>query len=174
MEKQQIDNLRTGSSNLPAPIAHKEQMEQLNEFGYRVTDQIYISSEYEANNPEWLKENDISAILNVSMKPDYDTGGIPSYWLGFPDRAATTDDEIIKAVKALRYLSRLHSRVLVHCAAGVSRSPLVVAIYLALERAQSFRSMIDHVREGRHCTNPNLNFMGRGQSIVDGMRSESE
>lgn len=148
-------------------------MEQLNEFGYRVTNQIYISSEYEANDPAWLKENDISAILNVSRRPDYDTGDAPSYHLGFPDRAEATDDEIIKAVKALRYLCSLHERVLVHCTAGVSRSPFVVAIYLALKTGNNFLKSLDFVAKGRTCAYPNLNFLKRGQGIVDEMKAES-
>lgn len=147
-------------------------MERLEDQGYRVSDKIYISSEYEANSPDWLKENGIQAILNVASRLDYDTGGLQSIWMGFPDDARATDDEFKRAVKALQYLCGMYERVLVHCTAGVSRSPTVVAIWLALQTGNSFKHCLDFVAKGRLCTDPNINFRKRGQRIVDEMKAE--
>lgn len=146
-------------------------MERLEDVGYRVTDKIYISSEYEANSPEWLKEHGIQAILNVSRGAAYDSGGLQSIWMGFPDDYRATDEEIKKAVKALQYLCGMYERVLVHCRAGVSRSPTVVAIFLALQTGNSFKHCLDFVARGRTITDPNKNFRQRGQRIVDEMKA---
>jgi protein-tyrosine phosphatase len=49
--------------------------------------------------------------------------------------------------------------VLVHCAAGVSRSPTLVAAYLMLERGYSATEALDFVGKRRTGISPNTGFV---------------
>ena len=49
--------------------------------------------------------------------------------------------------------------MLVHCVAGVSRSPTIVIAYLMRSRGISLREAYDVVRTRRSIVNPNFGFM---------------
>jgi protein-tyrosine phosphatase len=55
---------------------------------------------------------------------------------------------------------RLSERCLVHCAAGVSRSPTIVLAYLIVEEKMTLREAFDLVAARRFVL-PNEGFMGR-------------
>jgi len=100
---------------------------------------------------ESLVEEGITGILCLN--------GFPAFiaHLGLFDwRAVVMDDgpnnppELLeKALVTLRELAARHQGVLVHCAEGVSRSPFIVACFLAEEKGQDLPATIRWVKE-RH------------------------
>lgn len=67
----------------------------------------------------------------------------------------------------LTFTDAMHERacttggsVYVHCQAGISRSPTVVAAHLMLANGWSCTQALDFLREKRDCVNPNIGFMG--------------
>ena len=55
-------------------------------------------------------------------------------------------------------LRQPRSRVLIHCAAGVSRSVSIVVAFLVLEHGLAARAALDRVQAGRPIANPNAGF----------------
>lgn len=51
------------------------------------------------------------------------------------------------------------NNVLVHCAAGVSRSATIVVAYLIKKYKWSYNKALDFVKAKRPCINPNLGFV---------------
>jgi protein-tyrosine phosphatase len=52
-------------------------------------------------------------------------------------------------------------RVLVHCAAGVSRSATLVAAYLIIERSIPVQEALSVILKKRECINPNVGFISQ-------------
>lgn len=116
----------------------------------QITERIYIGdSKSEAS--------DIcSAVLNVACDLDRDHGVRETAKVGLVDGPGNMPGALMAAVCMLAQLLERHNRVLVHCHGGVSRSGIVVALYLAartenmeidaaISLVQSKRSLVDPV-----------------------------
>lgn len=67
---------------------------------------------------------------------------------------------ITEAVEVLHdWLSTKENRVIVHCAAGISRSPTVVIAYLIQKKGMSFEDALDLVHRKRDIVRPNPFFL---------------
>ena len=56
---------------------------------------------------------------------------------------------------------RTNKRVLVHCVAGISRSPTLAMAYLMRSRSLTCDEAYKFVKQRRPSVSPNLNFMGQ-------------
>lgn len=63
-------------------------------------------------------------------------------------------------------------RVLVHCAAGVSRSASIVVAYHMFHYNLPFKEAYERVREKRPCINPNDGFIAQLQEFEKELREE--
>jgi protein-tyrosine phosphatase len=54
-----------------------------------------------------------------------------------------------------------NGRVLVHCQAGVSRSPTITIAYIMALLGKSSNDAFEFVKNKRNIVSPNLNFMGQ-------------
>lgn len=82
-----------------------------------------------------LKEIGITMVMNVgySLKPDitkYSAEGIRYFKIGLKDDTTNSKQLVRFAVKALKSFVTHGERTLIHCAAGLSRSPFIVALYI--------------------------------------------
>lgn len=99
---------------------------------HRITEKLYISDWIEANSRDFLEGNDIKCVLNVCRERDNDNiEGVKYTHYPMIDGEGTTGEQLEYAVKTLELLINENNKVLVHCLAGVSRSPMVVALYIA-------------------------------------------
>lgn len=65
-------------------------------------------------------------------------------------------------------------RVYVHCAAGISRSPTLVAAHLMLENNWSRKTAIEYISKRRPCIDPNSGFMNQLKILEDQIRRRLE
>lgn len=138
---------------------------------HRITDRIYVSGIAEAGNEHFLKGNEIASILTLSEELP-ERHGVNITHAPFQDTRLATDAEIARAVRELTNLHRkTQGRILVHCHAGISRSPTVVALFLALKNGWSFKRGLEHVERGRPVSWPNPSFKRRAPKILDAMRN---
>ena len=101
------------------------------------------------------KARGYSAILNVATDSSYEPPpGVEYRKVGLSDDGRNDCDQIDRAVDTLHELIQQGKRVLVHCRAGVSRSPSVVAAYLAKYQGHTFNSALEVVKNGRSIADP--------------------
>jgi len=101
----------------------------------QVIHNLWIGDCSHATDIELLKEIGITMVMNVgySLNPDrtkYSDEGIRYFKVGLKDEPSNSKQLIRLAVKALKSFITHGERTLIHCAAGMSRSPFIVALYL--------------------------------------------
>ncbi|XP_039627758.1 protein phosphatase Slingshot homolog 1 isoform X1 [Polypterus senegalus] len=126
-----------------------------------IFDHVYLGSEWNASNLEELQSSGVGYILNVTREIDNFFPGLFSYHnIRVYDEEATdllahwndTYNFIVKAKKN-------HSKCLVHCKMGVSRSASTVIAYAMKEYGWSLEVAYNYVKQKRSITRPNAGFM---------------
>uniref|UniRef100_A0A673CU34 Protein phosphatase Slingshot homolog 1 n=1 Tax=Sphaeramia orbicularis TaxID=375764 RepID=A0A673CU34_9TELE len=126
-----------------------------------IFDHVYLGSEWNASNLEELQETGVGYILNVTREIDNFFPGTFSYHNIRVYDEETTDllahwndtyNFIVKAKKN-------HSKCLVHCKMGVSRSASTVIAYAMKEFGWSLEKAYNFVKQKRSITRPNPAFM---------------
>ncbi|XP_034026165.1 protein phosphatase Slingshot homolog 1 isoform X2 [Thalassophryne amazonica] len=126
-----------------------------------IFDHVYLGSEWNASNLEELQVSGVGYILNVTREIDNFFPGTFSYHnVRVYDEEATdllahwndTYNFIVKAKKN-------HSKCLVHCKMGVSRSASTVIAYAMKEYGWSLEKAYNFVKQKRSVTRPNPAFM---------------
>ncbi|KAG7480861.1 hypothetical protein MATL_G00060750 [Megalops atlanticus] len=126
-----------------------------------IFDHLYLGSEWNASNLEELQDSGVGYILNVTREIDNFFPGTFAYHnIRVYDEEATdllahwndTYNFIVKAKKN-------HSKCLVHCKMGVSRSASTVIAYAMKEYGWSLEKAYNFVKQKRSITRPNAGFM---------------
>nr|XP_023689097.1 protein phosphatase Slingshot homolog 1 isoform X1 [Paramormyrops kingsleyae] len=126
-----------------------------------IFDHLYLGSEWNASNLEELQDSGVGYILNVTREIDNFFPGTFAYYNIRVYDDETTDllahwnetyNFIVKAKKN-------HSKCLVHCKMGVSRSASTVIAYAMKEYGWSLEKAYNFVKQKRSITRPNAGFM---------------
>ena len=135
---------------------------------------IYIGSEFDAKNLDGLKSERIEYIVNV-------TSHVPLYHSEQMHYCHLPADDTQKQ-NLLVYFDQAHgfiqqaiennNRVLVHCVAGISRSPVIVISFLMRYAQMSMNDAYELVKRKRSIIAPNLNFMGQLLQYEKKLREE--
>ncbi|CAF2886389.1 unnamed protein product [Rotaria sp. Silwood2] len=128
-----------------------------------IIDGLYIGSESNARNLEELSSEQIQCIVNV-------TSHVPLYHSEQFQYCHLPADDTQKQ-NLLEYFDQAYSfihtaienneKVLVHCVAGISRSPAIVIGFLMRYAKMNMNDAYDFVKRKRSIVSPNLNFMGQ-------------
>lgn len=135
--------------NMETPLI--EIVQQANE----VHPGIWIGS-YSSALDETLADGAIDVVLNMAIECVY-TLSTPSTQLvkiGIDDGRLTNIGVFEKAADVINDARNGGRVVLVHCAAGVSRSSTAVMAYLMLHEGYGWADALEYLREGRSCVNP--------------------
>jgi protein-tyrosine phosphatase len=126
--------------------------------------QLYLTNYRGAADLEALKKIGVSHIVAMGTEfLDDEMEGMTYYKKEISDSAseAETMGESLRDVAAfIQKATAAKGCVLVHCAAGISRSSTVVLAYLMIHRSQLLRDAFRHVLRRRRCIWPNDGFMG--------------
>ncbi|MCJ8746734.1 hypothetical protein PDJAM_G00144950 [Pangasius djambal] len=126
-----------------------------------IFDHLYLGSEWNASNLEELQETGVGYILNVTREIDNFFPGtfcyhnVRVYDEETTDLLAHWNDTYNFIVKA----KKNHSKCLVHCKMGVSRSASTVIAYAMKEYGWTLEKAYNFVKEKRSVTRPNDSFM---------------
>lgn len=128
-----------------------------------IIDGLFIGSESNARNFDELSSEHIRRIVNV-------TSHVPLYHSEQIQYCHLPADDTQKQ-NLLEYFDRAYSfihnaienneKVLVHCVAGISRSPAIVIGFLMRYAKMNMNEAYDFVKRKRSIVSPNLNFMGQ-------------
>ncbi|OQV19390.1 Dual specificity protein phosphatase 16 [Hypsibius exemplaris] len=135
---------------------------------------LFLGSERDALSWEVMKNKGISHVLNVSSScPKADFIGDTNF-MRIPVNDTYSDKLICHFMKAFAFLDDVKKNngcALIHCLAGVSRSPTLAIAYVMHSRNISYDEAYRYVKEKRPSISPNLNFLGQ---LLEFDRTENE
>ncbi|CAF0787480.1 unnamed protein product [Didymodactylos carnosus] len=126
---------------------------------------LYIGSKQDAQNIQRLENEQITHIINVTQH-------LPCYWKNSSDLIyyhLPADDS--NKQNLIDYFDKVYNfildaiennkKVLVHCQAGISRSPAIVIGFLMKYSNMSMNDAYDLVKRKRSIVSPNFGFLGQ-------------
>jgi len=128
-----------------------------------IIDGLFIGSELNARNFDELSSEQIRRVVNVtSHVPLYHSNQIRYCHLPADDTQKQNLLEYFdRAYSFIRDAIENNEKVLVHCVAGISRSPAIVIGFLMRYAKMNMNEAYDFVKRKRSIVSPNLNFMGQ-------------
>ncbi|XP_004709697.2 protein phosphatase Slingshot homolog 1 [Echinops telfairi] len=126
-----------------------------------IFDHLYLGSEWNASNLEELQGSGVDYILNVTREIDNFFPGLFAYHNIRVYDEETTDllAHWNEAYHFINKAKRNHSKCLVHCKMGVSRSASTVIAYAMKEFGWSLEKAYNYVKQKRSIARPNAGFM---------------
>ncbi|NXC42145.1 DUS5 phosphatase, partial [Penelope pileata] len=124
---------------------------------------LYLGSAYHASKCEFLANLHITALLNVSRKSSESFQDQYCYkWIPVEDsHAADISSHFQEAIDFIDYVRRAGGKILVHCEAGISRSPTICMAYLMKTKKLRLEEAFDYIKQRRSLISPNFGFMGQ-------------
>ncbi|XP_019504611.1 PREDICTED: protein phosphatase Slingshot homolog 1 [Hipposideros armiger] len=140
-----------------------------------IFDHLYLGSEWNASNLEELQGSGVDYILNVTREIDNFFPGLFAYHNIRVYDEETTDllAHWNEAYHFINKAKRNHSKCLVHCKMGVSRSASTVIAYAMKEFGWPLEKAYNYVRQKRSIARPNAGFM-RQLSEYEGILDASK
>ncbi|NXW13880.1 DUS5 phosphatase, partial [Circaetus pectoralis] len=124
---------------------------------------LYLGSAYHASKCEFLANLHITALLNVSRKSSESFKDQYCYkWIPVEDsHTADISSHFQEAIDFIDYVRRTGGKILVHCEAGISRSPTICMAYLMKTKKLRLEEAFDYIKQRRSLISPNFGFMGQ-------------
>ncbi|XP_021455541.1 tyrosine-protein phosphatase vhp-1-like [Oncorhynchus mykiss] len=126
---------------------------------------LYLGAETDVTQ-DCLDARGISYVLSVSRFSPQPTFLPRSQYLRIPIEDSLRDDLLPHIPEALRFIDGAMSSggsVVVHCAAGISRSPALAVAYIMYNLGMDLDHAYRFVKERRPSISPNFNFLGQLQ-----------
>lgn len=126
-----------------------------------IIDGLYLGPYTSAQSKDILDELSINTIINMTSEyPNFYQNQYSYINIKLHD---TMDEDIYshfdKLANIIDNLIKNKKNVLVHCAAGQSRSASIVLAYFIKIKKMSLKSAISFVKEKRSCISPNIHFI---------------
>lgn len=140
-----------------------------------IVPKLWLGNAHSAKNKWKLKELGITHILTIAEHIP------PQHPRDFEYKIVSVDDH--ESVDLLKHLpdcktfidkGRQQGGVLVHCAAGVSRSASMCIMYIMLEQGLSNSEAFDYVKDKRPIICPNSGFREQLHKLEDKMKNKNE
>jgi len=122
---------------------------------------LYLGSHENAKSKQQLKDLGISHIINMAGELDNEYPNDFKYLSVKLDDTSSSNisEHFERTLQFIEEARAASSKVLVHCAMGISRSSSVVIAYLMHERGWSYEQAHEFVKSMRSCIKPNPGFM---------------
>jgi len=141
----------------------------------RILPFLYLGSQQDAHNRQLLLDYHINYEVNVSTncpKPDFIQD---SHFFRLPVNDNYGEKLLPYFVQATQFIDQVrdsHGYVLVHCLAGISRSPTVAIAYVMRHLKMTFDDAFRYVKSKRTTISPNFNFLGQLLEYERQLRAE--
>lgn len=127
----------------------------------QIFDYLYLGTEWNACDWEWLEKNGIEYIVNVTNEVEnFFPARLKYLKIRVSDEAST---ELMKYWKqTYQFIKEAKDKgcsVLVHCKKGISRSSSTVIAFAMKEYGWGLEKAMDHVKKKRDCITPNKGFV---------------
>jgi len=144
------------------PVSTRDRVRYYNRICSRVTDQLYLGSDWVAQNFDLLTENKITHIFNCAgtVCNNYFPEQFQYKTLHLLD--GKQEDAMCVFLDAIEFFHdalEKDGRVFIHCQQGISRSSTMLICYLILEWHQPTSQVHEIVKQMREISCPNAGFM---------------
>jgi protein-tyrosine phosphatase len=116
---------------------------------------VFITNGFGARKSELLKKQGVTAVLNLTNELQFPAGDFVCRRIGFADNATGVTLPLTECFAFIEETLRGGGRVVVHCAAGSSRSGSIVVAWVMRSRSLSFAEALRHVQSIRPVVLPN-------------------
>jgi atypical dual specificity phosphatase len=126
----------------------------------KITPYMFLGPLSSASNESFLKANGISHILSIGTTPDRHFDHIAYERLALNDDLHSDIESTVD--RATAFIDSARSRetnVLLHCSAGISRSPTIATAYLVAKDDMSLKEALGTVVRARPQVSPNRGFI---------------
>ncbi|KAF7649287.1 hypothetical protein LDENG_00143950 [Lucifuga dentata] len=124
---------------------------------------LYLGSAYHASRQDYLSDLHITALLNVSRRDLQPAKCHYDYkWIPVEDsHMADISSHFQEAIEFIDHVKQSGGKVLVHCEAGISRSPTICMAYIMRTQQLQLDAAFDIIKQRRAVVSPNFSFMGQ-------------
>ncbi|KAL3993769.1 Dual specificity phosphatase catalytic domain family protein [Acanthocheilonema viteae] len=126
---------------------------------------LYLGSQQDAMNSRLLSKYGIKYVINLSVNcPEPDILKQEGHFMRIPVNDTYQAKLLPHFEDAFRFLDNVYERgsvALVHCLAGISRSPTLAIAYMMRRNNWTSEQAYRYVKERRPSISPNFNFMGQ-------------
>ncbi|XP_052244315.1 uncharacterized protein LOC127853662 isoform X2 [Dreissena polymorpha] len=143
----------------------------------RILPFLYLGSQQDALSHDIVQVNEITYVLNVSangLKPSHIPDG---HFLRIPVNDNYSAKLIPYFEQAFQFLDKVREAngcCLVHCLAGISRSPTLAIAYIMKHLNMSSDDAYRYVKDKRPTISPNFNFLGQLLEFEKQLQQERE
>ena len=125
-----------------------------------VYNRLYVGGYVQASKLPLSNPESIEAVLDVSTEPPYDEAkGIVYAHIPFDDGHAVPEGKFWACMRFLWEQYSQGKKVLIHCAAGMSRSVCIAAAFLYFAKIMNFEDAVNWVRERRRIAQPHRDVL---------------
>ena len=131
-----------------------------------ICDNIFLGDSIVASNETYLKENNISAVVNCAK--DFISNYIEIKFLELSLYDDTIELIIPKFEVAYKFIKEYSdNNILIHCLQGKSRSVSLVVFYLMKEKGWDYDTCIKFIKERRPSISPNIGYVEQLKEYYD-------
>lgn len=123
-----------------------------------------------ASSSSFLQSNEITSVISIGSTPSGKIDGVTYHRISMVDSpSAPIPESIESASNIIDQVAEAGGKVLVHCSAGISRSPTVIAGYLMSRQGLSLKAALAAIVSARPTVCPNTGFIGQLRSLDQGL-----
>ena len=116
---------------------------------------LFVGTLADATDSHRLEKDEITVVVSLTHEnPDFSAQTLDTHSIPLIDGPQNNREQFTKAVEKTVTALNDGKRVLVHCAAGASRSPTVAATALALSQEMDMEDAIQQVADRREAVDP--------------------
>lgn len=119
-----------------------------------------------ASSSSFLQSNGITSVISIGSTPSEKIDGVTYHRISMVDSpSAPISESIESASNIIDQVAGAGGKVLVHCSAGISRSPTVIAGYLMTRQGLSLKAALAAIVSARPTVCPNTGFISQLRSL---------
>lgn len=120
------------------------EQEQLLETITEIDTGVFLANANVAKNLNFYKEKEIKAVLNCSHDLPFHMDGIHQMRISLVDTPESNNEMLLQLKPAVEFIKN-NKPILIHCFAGISRSPTVSAAYLMETKRMSPQDAVNFI-----------------------------
>ena len=132
----------------------------------KVTDRLYVSSLWVARNLTKANPEGITAVLNLTEVDYQENPDIIYMRMSIEDGQPISREMLFEILDYLRFIYENGHKILIHCAAGASRSPSIMAAFMHYMKIEHYLDAMDKIVEARPIVDPAWNLVKSMKEIL--------